>query len=61
MTSSGREPPAAMQGYERPARSSERRAGCRSSTWGTEGRRGAVKARHMAGEGGGASGRAKTE
>jgi hypothetical protein len=52
---------AARQDEERPARSDERRARCRSSTWCTEGWRGAVKARHMASEGGGASGRAKPE
>jgi hypothetical protein len=43
----------AWQGVERPAWSGERRAGCWSSTWRAEGRRGAVKAWHMAGAGGG--------
>jgi hypothetical protein len=50
---------AARQGEESPARSGERRAGCRSSTGCTEGRRGVVKAQHMAGEGGGGVGQSE--
>jgi hypothetical protein len=42
-------------------RSGERRAGCGSSTWRAEGQRGAVKARHMAGEGSGVAQRTTEE
>jgi hypothetical protein len=52
---------AARQGGERPARSGERRQGARVTRGAQRGGARAVKARHMAVEGGGASGRAKTE